>query len=150
MGMSEADAWLRRNFPNLRSGQYQITSSDTRDYNCLAWAASETDRKWNPLDPDDYWPLGVTRAQTKDAFIAAYETRGFVECYNSEVEHGYEKIAIYANAVGPQHAARQLGNGAWTSKLGDGWDIEHPTLEGVECGDYGHPIAYMKREVILK
>src|SRR2546423_3923362 len=127
MATSEADAWILQHFPNLRSGQYQyrITSADTRDYNCLAWAAGETDKVWNPSDPDDHWPDGVTRSQRLADFIAAYETKSYAECANGDFEHGYEKIAIYANTAGCQHAARQLGNGAWTSKLGTGWDIEH-------------------------
>lgn len=145
MAMSPADAFVYRYFPNLRNGQYKITSQDTRDYNCLAWAAGKTDRKWNPCDPDDYWPDGVDRAQKLEDFITAYAARGYEQCNDGQLEHGYEKIAIYANSSGCQHAARQLGNGAWTSKLGDGWDIEHPTLEGVECNSYGVVIAFMKR-----
>jgi len=78
------------------------------------------------------------------AFIAAYATCHYVECQDGESEEGFEKIAIYANQRGPQHAAKQL-NGAWSSKLGDGWDIEHPTLEGIENSAYGKAVAFMKR-----
>ena len=150
MAMSEADLWVRGIFHNLQNGGYKVTSEDTRDYNCLAWAAGETDRVWNPNNLDDHWPDGVPREQTLPAFIAAYATVGYVECDNCDLEHGYEKIAIYANQHGPQHAARQLGNGAWTSKLGTGWDIEHPSLDGVECDAYGKPVAYMQRPIRLQ
>src|SRR6266446_474579 len=126
MAMSPADIWVRYNFPNLRNGYYTVTSPDTNDYNCLAWAAGETDRKWDPNDPDHYWPDGVPREQTIPAFIAAYATCGYVECQSGEPEIGYEKIVIYAVGLIPKHAARQLVSGAWSSKLGDGWDIEHP------------------------
>jgi hypothetical protein len=38
-------------FPNLAATGYIITSSQTASYNCFAWAAGETDRWWNPLEP---------------------------------------------------------------------------------------------------
>lgn len=147
MAMSQADRFVQRYFPNLRNGRYNVTSEYTQDYNCLAWAAGETDRRWD-LDPDSYWPEGVDRVQTLPAFMAAYTTRGYEQCDDGQLEQGYEKIAIYANQGGPQHVARQLENGAWTSKLGDGWDIEHPTLEGVESSGYGVVVAFMKRQMI--
>jgi hypothetical protein len=150
MAMSPADKAVQQIFPNLRTGQYKITSKDTRDYNCLAWAAGETDRKWDPTDPDEYWPDGIDRTQKLEDFIAAYATRGYEQCNGDQFEHGYEKIAIYANQYGCQHAARQLGNGAWTSKLGNLWDIEHLTLEGVENNNYGKAVAFMKRPIIFR
>jgi hypothetical protein len=148
MAMSPADAWIQRHFPNLLNGQYRVTSQNTRDYNCLAWAAGETHRRWD-LEPNYYWPISE-REQTIPAFVKAYETRGYAVCDNGDFEHGYEKIAIYAVNNKPQHAARQLGNGAWSSKLGDGWDIEHPTLEGVKSSEYGEAVLFMKRPIIFR
>jgi hypothetical protein len=145
--MSLADQWVQDHFPNLRNGQYKITSEFTEDYNCLAWTAGETDRRWDPTDPSHYWPEGVDRNLTLTVFMAAYATRGYEQCSNGQLEQGYEKIAIYANQYGCQHAARQLGSRAWTSKLGDGWDIEHPTLQGVENTAYGTVVAFMKRPI---
>jgi hypothetical protein len=53
------------------------------------------------------------------AFIQAYKSLGYELCDNSELEAGFEKIAIYATSDGePTHAARQLSVGLWTSKLG--------------------------------
>jgi hypothetical protein len=144
-----ADDIIRTIFPMLQTTGHRITSQDTDDYNCIAWAAGETHRRWEHNDPW-YWPDGVPRVHTVPAYVAAYETRGFAECENGEFEHGYEKIAIYAVQGKPQHAARQLGSGMWTSKLGNLWDIEHPTLDGVENNDYGKPVAFMKRSIILR
>jgi hypothetical protein len=31
-------------FPNLRAGNYLITSAKTRLYNCIAWAVGDTTR----------------------------------------------------------------------------------------------------------
>lgn len=66
-------------------------------------------------------------------------------CAGEELETGFEKVALFADADGfATHAARQLNNGRWTSKLGELEDIEHALrdLEGVE---YGTVVLVMKR-----
>lgn len=144
--MFPCDLWVQDRFPNLRNGGYRVTSKDTEDYNCIAWAAGETDRKWgHPGAPYYFWPDGIPNNQSVDAYKAAYATCGFVECADAVLEAGYVRIAIYAHGNDVQHAARQLSNGEWTSKLGDGWDIEHVDLNGVESAIYGQPVAFMKR-----
>lgn len=35
-------------FPNLLKSGYAITSPETIDYNCLAWAAGDTTCVWDP------------------------------------------------------------------------------------------------------
>ena len=53
-------------------------------------------------------------------------------CESGDLEVGFEKVAIYAQADGaPTHAARQLPDGTWTSKLGQEVDIGHTDLQGV-------------------
>ena len=119
---------LEAEFPNLRNRDYSVTSPTDPAYNCIAWAASDSLRFWWPVrqNPFVYWPRGVARDETLEAFIHAFETLGFAVCDNTNVEERFEKIAIYANAAGvPKHAARQLRNGRWTSKLGRDVDIEH-------------------------
>ena len=127
-----------------------VTSLETPDYNCIAWAAEEDDRFWWP-DPlnQAYWPVVVLREVTLAAFVAAYRTLGYEPCQDGRVEQGFQKIAIYANNGVPTHAARQLPSGAWTSKLGQWVDIEHDTPERVaafpRCSGYGRPVQFMKR-----
>jgi hypothetical protein len=59
-----------------------------------------------------------------------------------------EKIAIYVNQLGvPSHAARQLPNGLWTSKLGSNVDIEHATPDALTGNDYGRPALLMARQL---
>lgn len=66
-------------------------------------------------------------------------------CRNGDVEPNIEKLAIYATIDGkPQHAARQLPNGRWTSKLGRLEDIEHD-LEGLDGNLYGVVHTFMAR-----
>jgi len=44
----------------------------------------------------------------------------------------------------PTHAARQLENGRWTSKLGELEDIEHD-LHHLASGAYGAVVQILKR-----
>jgi hypothetical protein len=139
-------------FPNLIRGEYEVTSAETVDYNCIAHAADKNDSWWWPDDPPAYWPEGHDRIETLEAFIDAYSTLGFIEDGNQsyDLEVGIEKIAIYVDDDGtPSHAARQLVNGAWTSKLGEWEDIEHQTLSAMEDGD-GLGLGYGKVAVILR
>jgi hypothetical protein len=142
----DINAELEQDWPGLARTQYRITSQHTGDYNCIAWASTETDRWWSPLPEEDYyWPEGVPREVSVGAFVKAYETLGFEVCENGELEAGIEKLAIYATPDGrPQHVARQLPDGVWTSKLGRLEDIEHE-LDGL-CGElYGTVQRFMKR-----
>jgi len=64
---------------------------------------------------------------------------------NPELESGLEKIALYSMSSIPTHAARQLRDGWWTSKLGPNFDIEHSDLAAVADGAYGTPIAFLSK-----
>ena len=57
---------------------------------------------------------------------------------------GSKKIAIYQSGGLPTHAARQLPDGQWTSKLGRNIDISH-TLPGLEGPEYGQVAVFMRR-----
>jgi hypothetical protein len=136
---------LRDEFPNLYSTEYRLTSPRDNDYNCIAWAAEENDRWWSPTQDDYYWPEGVPTEWTIEAVIQAFNSLGFELCPSAEFESGFQKIAIYKGADGdPTHAARQLSDGKWTSKLGDWEDIEH-ILEGIEGEKYGSVCQIMRR-----
>jgi hypothetical protein len=134
-------------FPKLQSAIYARTSPPTQDYNCIAWAAGDDQRWWWPdLVGYRYWPPGLPRQETVGAFQAAFATLGYSICNDDLLEPGFEKIAIFADDHGPQHAARQLPTGGWTSKLGELDDIEHE-LRDLEGNEYGLVIAFMKRPI---
>ncbi len=138
---------LEAAFPKLAQAGYAITSPATTDYNCIAWAAQDVSAWWWP-DPHGqyFWPIGVPRETSLQAFELAYEELGFTRCADGTVEQGQEKIAIYADSQGlPTHAARLLLSGRWTSKLGPYVDIEHGTVQGVEGPDYGTVAFFMRR-----
>jgi hypothetical protein len=133
-------------FPNLRGTVYRITSPPSDAYNCIAWAAGDTERWWWPGDPArTYWPLGVPRLETLSAFQDAFAALGYVVCQQADLEPGFEKIALFADADGtPTHAARQLSDGAWTSKLGMSEDIQH-SLADIAGAVYGSVVQILKR-----
>jgi hypothetical protein len=136
-------------FPGLVGNGYRVTSPRDGDYNCVAWAAGDTRNWWWPGQDagKEYWPAGVARERTRDAFVAAFATLGYAACESELVEAGHEKIALFCHADGrPTHVARQLGDGRWTSKLGKAEDIEHP-LHDLEGAVYGSVVLVMKRPV---
>jgi len=132
-------------FPGLRGQAYQIASPRDDNYNCIAWAAGD-DRNWWWPDAvgEDTWPAGVDRAETIAAFRDAFATLGYVECDRDQLETEYEKVALFALAGVPKHAARQLPSGRWSSKLGPREDIEH-ALHDLTGMAYGSVVLVMKR-----
>lgn len=131
-------------FPSLHFVEFKITSPETNRYNCIGWAAGDTRRWWWP-EHRRYWPPGVPREPTVEAFVQAFATLGYEPCDSDGVEEGVERVALYAYANGePTHAARQLPSGRWTSKLGTWEDIEH-TLVGLEGARYGHVARILRR-----
>lgn len=153
MGISsvnvDAREWIHAEFSYLRDGNYQITSLNDDDYNCISWAAGDPENLWWPdpnLNNGTYWPV-EPREHTLQSFVRAFETRGYEPCaFNPELESGVEKVVIYVDHEDtPQHMARQLESGVWTSKLGRAWDIEHPTAQGVECNAYGRAKYMLRR-----
>ena len=106
---------------------FQITSPATPSYNCIAWAANDYNRWWEP-DPmgDYYWPEGIPRRFTLEVYFEAFKILGYEICSDESLEPGFRKIAIYfKDDITSIHAARQLKDGRWTSKLGTSIDIEH-------------------------
>src|SRR5262249_2321359 len=119
-------------FPGLRGSAYQGTSPPDDVYNCIAWAAGVIDSWWWPVGGPQriHWPAGVSGEETLEAFREAFAALGYCACQHAELEAGYEKVALFANAAGlPTHAARQLPTGRWTSKVGQLEDIEHALRE---------------------
>jgi hypothetical protein len=137
-----------QHFPRLqpRCCTDELSRADN-SYNCIAWAASSTSAWWEP-DPffQYYWPEAAPRDYTLDAYIAAFRSKGFEVCANGSLEAGTEKIVIYTLQGQPRHAARQLPNGNWTSKMGGYEDIQHIELSSIGGPFYGDANVYMARK----
>lgn len=138
-------------FPNAPLLGYSITSEWDDFYNCIAHALGDNNHwYW----PGCYWPSDVEREETLSAFIKLFKAVAKYEEWaqeNGDLEAGYEKVAIYADADGkPTHAARQLGDGNWTSKIGQNKDIKHSSVRVLEDSAfkkslYGKVVKYMRR-----
>ena len=130
-------------FPRLTPENHRSTSPPTLDYNCIAWAAGDTENWWQP---GVYWPTAVP---AKDYGISvleeAFRRMGYELCDDAGLEAGFEKVAFYGDNDMHTHAARQLPSGRWTSKLGKADDIEHDTPDDVAGGIYGEVVEIMKR-----
>ncbi len=134
------------NFPNSINEPFLLTSPKTTHYNCIAWAY-EDNSKWYWPDANGFafWPSEIPREENLNSFIELFKLKNYEICENGQLEIGFIKIAIYCNKEGsPTHAARQLPNGFWTSKLGMFFDVSH-TLFSMENGEYGNVAVFMKR-----
>ncbi len=142
---------INADFPNASPLGYLITSEWDDFYNCIAHALCDNNHWWWP---GSHWSSEVECEETLSAFIKMFKTvAGYEEWAqeNGNLEAGYEKIAIYADADGkPTHAARQLNDGSWTSKIGQNVDISHPSVQVLEdsaCKKslYGNVVKYLRR-----
>ncbi len=132
-------------FPKLATEPYRRTSDCTFDYNCFAHALDDQTQRWEPAFS---WPDGLpkTAPPTIAVLMRLFRMHGYQPCGGPDAEQGFEKVAIYGKGNKATHAAKQLPDGSWTSKLGDLDDISH-TLEGLVGDMYGRPLRYMKRPV---
>lgn len=135
-------------FPNLHAAGFRETSRRTPAYNCIAWAAGEDHRWWDPF-PGYYWPEGMERNGSVGSLISVFEAQGYTHCTSLDLEHEHEKIAIYAIRTNYTHVARQLPSGAWTSKIGALEDIEHRSADGLHGAEYGSVVYVMKRRLAI-
>lgn len=140
------ERYIEYHFPHITNSGYNIDSPATAEYNCVAWAAGDTESWWWP-DPQNqyYWPPGIPREATLETFVKAFQMFGYSCCRDASCEKSYEKIAIYSNSSKkPTHVARQSISGRWTSKLGRKEDVEHG-LDAFMGSDYGDISVIMKR-----
>jgi hypothetical protein len=140
-------SWARDALPYLPDDHWACTSKATRSYNCIAWAAGDNTRRWDPFVY--YWPPGVPKSMAFDALVALFSGLNYTLCPDGSLDEKLQKVALFgkAGAFGIEwtHAALQLPNGRWTSKIGDCEDIAHEALEAINCPDYGTPLAFMSR-----
>ena len=95
-----------------------------------------------------YWPIPVTDPPSVAALIAAYKALGYEVCSDAKFEFLWERVIIYAHMPDEYtHAARQLPDGRWTSKLGEGIDLTHRIPEDLAGPLYGQPVQTMKKRL---
>lgn len=136
-------------FPRLRYEFFQVQSPRTAQYNCIGWAIGDDQNVWWP--DGKYWPAGIRKDESVATFIALFATLGYERCDSADLEPGFEKVVLYMDEQHGRvtHAAHQLPDGRWSSKLGPQWDISH-SLEGV-CGPspaYGRVAQILRRRYV--
>jgi hypothetical protein len=138
---------LTKYIPCLINKYFRVTSPEASDYNCIAWAAGDDQRWWEPDQWGDYhWPPAIPRQWTLMAVIDAFRTLGYEPCSDGKYEKGFSKIAIFVDQYNiPTHAARQLENGKWTSKCGQLEDIEHDLYDLCGQQGYGEVSCFMRK-----
>lgn len=146
--MAKITAQHEAEFPNLATADYEKTSDADPFNNCVAWAAGDKNRRWDPTVANAYWPANIPRGVNVATFVRLFaEELRYEVCNDGALEEGYEKIAIYET---PQktfgHVALQTEVGQWTSKLGDWEDIRHALPESLASGWYGSVCVYMRRK----
>lgn len=133
-------------FPRLTRTNHRVVGRSTPQYNCIAFATGEVTRWWWPSETSDcYWPPGVARKETVQAFVAAFATRNLLPCDDPGRPTETEAVAIYALDGVPTHAARRTRNGRWMSKLGGCLLIEHEHESDVTGPLYGAAVKFLCR-----
>ena len=97
--------------------------------------------------PGYFWSKNAPRTLHLDSFVELVAEYGYQCCTNGTIEGDVQKIVLYGTKTLVTHAARQLPNGRWTSKLGGGEDIEHDTPEAVTGEAYGPVLAFFQRPI---
>ena len=75
---------LREPFPKLDDTNHELTSPKTIKYNCVAWAAQNTQRWWQP---GVFWPIETSQDEhgvLPVASISVTETKAAPVAANSE------------------------------------------------------------------
>jgi len=155
--MGEGIKGIRREiielFPKLAGDvNFNKTSPEDENYNCIAWAYSRKDRIMWPggeeekvLDGFHFWPDGVEDSTDIKSFIEAFGLIGYEICDSWEHEIGFQKVALYILNDECTHASRELSNGIWSSKLGKWYDIQHGSPYTIENETYGTVHCFLKR-----
>lgn len=158
-GICQPDPSLEVDFPNLANSDYEVTSCPGEEPNCIGWALNDG-HCWDPLGVAQgihgyHWLKDLPPDFSIETISELFSRHDYVGCADGTLEGGYEKIALYFNTKEGEisHAARQLSDGSWTSKLGQGEDIRHSDLHALE-GDvklfpesYGIVIKFMRRPI---
>jgi len=141
------DRELEEDCPGLRVAPYKVTSERDPRYNCIAWAVGDISHYWYDVKIKGYyWPPDAPSADTVEGWVYIFEILGYRKTDRRDLEPEFEKIAIYVTGEGfPEHVARQVSSGKWSSKMGRGCDMEHSTLEDIEGEIVGKAEVIMKR-----
>ena len=136
---------IERDFPLLNSSNYQVISPEDFNYNCFAFALGDKRNWWEPPGLFGYyWPDGFAGTADLKTAVAIIRLHGFTLDVTASRTSETEAIAVYAMEDEWTHLAR-FSNGKWVSKLGEGHDITHSTLDVLEGDLFGQVAMVLAR-----
>jgi hypothetical protein len=135
---------VERDFPGLVGVNYGL-SDENFNVNCLAYAMGDSSNWWEPPNGQgQYWPDGFD----EDTSVKTIEKILKLHGYTEEIEIGTmpteDAIAIYGDGKEWMHFAK-FSNGTWSSKLGDGHDVDGHSLEHLVGHIYGGVCKILSR-----
>lgn len=140
---------FRNPFPNLNASNHRVTSPPTPAYNCFGWAIGGTEILIGP-QAGYVWPSEAPLNFKLESFEVALAKFGFERCDDGSLEAESSKVVLFGSTAYVEHAARQLPDGRWTSKLGREEDIEHDSPDAVAGGVYGPVLAFYRKPASIK
>lgn len=141
---------IKMYWPSLNDEDFEFKSHFNPFYNCLAWAINVNTifvtmnyfQKKHGLDINNLDHSVNGYAKILEEFY------NYLSCENGEYEKGFEKILLYGDNNNLwTHAARQIKEEMWVSKLGSCENIEHKNIECLNGNTYGEPKIFMKKVV---
>jgi hypothetical protein len=145
MGKRKSHYLSLEQFPNSFIEPFTITSHETPQYNCVAWALNDTENWWE-ADEDYRWLDTIDFDNTLATMQRFFQYFGFEPIDTPNFKNGIEKIALFSDdGMDCTHVAKQLSTHIWTSKLGVSHDITH-TLSALEGGIYGNVVMILQKK----
>ena len=133
----------RASFPRLGE-EFEVLAPATVTYNCIGWSLGHT-RSW-------VWPTVSGQPASLYHFDGLYRYYGFYRVAGLDYSRqpGLDKVVLYASQqpdgrIAPTHAALQMTDGSWSSKLGSLPLIRHLHPNDVAGPSYGSPwVLYVR------
>jgi hypothetical protein len=141
-------AYILNLFPNIGTHFQVLDAKVGPSYNCIAYSLGYYDRWINTMTGPAANPLLY--------MDQLYQQAGFrrAQGIDYRVTPGVKKVLLFAHVSGGRvqevtHAAVLLGDGTWTSKLGQLPLVRYASPLGVAGNQYGQPIAMYEAPVAL-
>ncbi len=133
-------------FPLLTKSNHVITSPKDQSYNCIAWSLKFNACWFWPSAFPAYWPIPHNGQATLATFSAMYAHYGYTLTASFTYQPNFARIAVYVLNGKITHAAYQVNEVMWASKLGSEEDILHE-LHALDGPTYGQPLHFFEKLV---
>lgn len=134
-----------RFFPKLKGKDIDLSPKDFNN-NCLAFALGDKNNWWEPPAQYGfyYWPPGFSQDTTIETVEEIIRLHGFTVEMEPSGTPKTDSIAIYGEHGHWKHFAK-FADGVWSSKLGEGHDVDRIDHLDLEIADYGKCVKILSR-----